>query len=133
MNMGVKIYGGRELAAKLKTLSDGVAGRALERAATSGALLIQNAAKTKAPFRTGNLRRSIHTETKERSRTKAVVQVGTDVVYGPRIEFGFSGTDKRGRRYNQPPHPYLRPAMDEQKDNVAREAGEALKILLGKV
>lgn len=36
----------------------------------------------------------------------------TDVVYARRLELGFSGTDARGRSYNQPPMPYLRPAAD---------------------
>ena len=147
MNISVSIRGGPELVAKLKRLSDDVAGETLETAVLSGALLVQNAAKEKARWRTGNLRRSIHigghsSESElsssdgkdiggnKRDRNSAEVLVGTNVVYARRIEYGFSGTDSLGRSYNQPPHPYLRPAMDEKKEAVAKEIGEALKILL---
>lgn len=148
MNISVSIRGGMELVAKLKKLSDEVAGEALENAVVSGALLVQNRAKENAPFITGNLRRSVHigghsgeselaaSETgtdiggNKSDRDHAEVLVGTNVEYARRIEYGFSGTDSLGRSYNQPPQPYLRPAMDEKKSAVAKEIGEALKILL---
>lgn len=38
--------------------------------------------------------------------------IGSAVVYARRIELGFTGTDSLGRFYNQPPFPYLRPALD---------------------
>jgi len=41
---------------------------------------------------------------------KAVV-VGTNLVYARRVEFGFVGKDKLGRRYNQAARPYLYPAF----------------------
>lgn len=132
MNMHVSVRGGPELAAKLRRLSDEMAGTALEHAATAGALPVQNAAVKKAPFLTGTLRRSIHIETVRRSRTRADVAVGTDVPYARRQEFGFSGADSLGRHYNQPAHPYLRPALDENKGNVVREIGDALRALLAR-
>lgn len=165
------MHGGPELAAKLRRLSDDMAGQALEDAATAGALLVQNEAKRKAPWRTGNLRRSIHvgghteksevgsaaksdlvevlTKTgkhyktrrykgstgtdiggNEHSRTRAKVLVGTNVEYARRIEYGFSGTDSLGRHYNQPAHPYLRPAFDEKAAAVVKAVGVALRKLL---
>lgn len=38
------------------------------------------------------------------------VTVAPTVVYSRRLELGFNGTDSRGRRYNQPPYPFLGPA-----------------------
>lgn len=138
MNISVSIKGGAEIAAKLKRLSDDVAGKALENAVVSGALLIQNAAKKKAPVRTGNLRRSIHigghSDQSELADStggdlggnkndgkSAEVLVGTDVVYAASHEFG---------RGNLAARPYMRPALDENKEKVVKEIGEALKDLL---
>lgn len=38
--------------------------------------------------------------------------VGTDVPYGPRLEYGFYGTDSLGRNYNQPPYPFFSRAVE---------------------
>lgn len=134
MMLHVTIRGGRELTAKLGRLSDEMAGKALEDAVTAGALLVENAAKENLvknrSYITGNLLRSIHTEATERSRSRAIVVVGTDVEYARRVEYGFSGADSLGRRYNQPAKPYLRPALDTQKGAVTREVREALRDLL---
>ena len=128
-------------------------------AVISGAMLLRNAAAQKAPFITGTLKRSIHIggHTKEPGSTEPFtpgqdkaqhgaeysdiggefisssvvqVEVGTNLVYAPRIEYGFSGKDKLGRTYNQPPHPYLRTAFDQEKDNVAREIDRVLDQLI---
>ncbi|HEX5568027.1 MAG TPA: hypothetical protein VFY14_14055 [Streptomyces sp.] len=37
--------------------------------------------------------------------------IGTSLPYGRRLEFGFTGTDSLGRRYNQPPFPHVQPAL----------------------
>jgi hypothetical protein len=37
--------------------------------------------------------------------------VGTDAVQGPRLEWGFVGTDSLGRQYNQPPYAHVQPAL----------------------
>lgn len=145
----IQIKGMPQLLAKLKRLDAEVAGQALENALVSGALLIANAAKDNAPYITGNLKRSIHvgghldatpladtTGTdiggNKHTATSAEVQVGTNVKYAKRIEYGFSDTDKLGRSYNQPAKPYLRPAVDEKAEAAARETGAALKILVDK-
>jgi hypothetical protein len=41
----------------------------------------------------------------------AVCTIGTDLPYGRRLEFGFTGTDSLGRNYNQPPFPHVQPAL----------------------
>ena len=135
----VTITGGKALAAKLGQMSDAVAGKALERATVSGALLVANRAKENCPYKTGNLRRSIHVgghagesggllnttggdvRGNQNSRNHAEVQVGTDVEYAGPVEFGTA--HRRGR-------PFLRPALDEQVEAVGREIGEALADLL---
>ena len=41
----------------------------------------------------------------------AICTIGTDLPYGRRLEFGFTGTDSLGRSYNQPPFPHVQPAL----------------------
>lgn len=43
----------------------------------------------------------------------AEVTVGTTKVQGPRLEFGFVGTDSLGRTVNQPPYPHVGPSVEE--------------------
>lgn len=76
---------------------------AIEKTLRQGALLIQNRAKISAPYKTGNLRRSITHQLDNGVSAK----VGTDVVYA------------RVREYNTKrlPDGYLRPALaDSQKE-----------------
>ena len=115
-----------EWQAKLAKMDAALSEQAVVRALTAGALLIENDAKTKAPYRTGTLRRSIHTERGEGME----VIIGTDVEYAARLEFGFMGADSLGRQYHQPARPYLRPAFDENKDAAIEEVGKALAELL---
>ena len=115
-----------EFDAKLKRLGDALAETAVIRALTAGALIIENDAKRKAPYKTGTLKRSIHTE---RGDGMSVL-IGTNVPYAARLEFGFMGADSRGRMYHQAARPYLRPAFDDNRDAAIREVGEALADLL---
>lgn len=139
MKTTIRLKGSPEMTAKLRKLGDAAAGQALERAAVAGALLIHGAAVPKTPYKTGNLRRSLHVgghagesgglaDTKgtdvggnEHSRARARVLIGTNVEYAPFVEFGTSRMAAR---------PYLRPAFDEQKERAAKEVGAALWELL---
>jgi HK97 gp10 family phage protein len=144
MTTRVEVIGDKELLRKLKALSDQVAGKALERAVAAGALRVQNAAKQRAPYRTGTLRRSIHIEA-EGDRDHAEATVGTDVVYAAQVEFGGTITPKQAkllswigpdgkrvfaRSVTQKARPYLRPAFDEESDAAVRVMGDALRTLV---
>lgn len=37
--------------------------------------------------------------------------IGTELPYGRRLEFGFTGTDSLGRSYAQPPFAHVQPAL----------------------
>lgn len=139
--MQVEVRGSASLMRKLAALGDVAAGKALERALVSGALIVQNDAKIKAPYLTGNLRRSIHigghadlapdrtaitqitgiVPEPKHAPAGVTVYVGTDVEYGPILEYG------SGRRTARP---FLRPALDENEAAVRREIGEALHDLI---
>ncbi len=132
-NSKITLKGEKELLAKFKQLTSAAQGSNLLKATQAGILPIQNAAIEKAPKDTGNLSRSIHTETVESSNTYAESATGTDVEYAARLEFGFMQADRLGRHYNQPAQPYMRPAYDEQKGAVEKETGNALRDLINAV
>lgn len=117
----VTITGATEAVAAFRRLSAAARGRMLAQAATAGALPILTAAQTKAPVRTGNLRRSLHTEVLDQSADQATVMVGTDVDYARPVE---EGTSRRIAK------PYLRPAFDTERENAIRETGDAFRDII---
>ena len=116
----------------------------------AGAFPVSNDAKNTAPYLSGNLRRSIHVGTKTKDITKpqpdsdgatirqmpadmsavksvatslqrtskADILVGTDVEYAAVQEFLH--------------HPYLRPALDNNKAEVRDEVKRAVKMVIAK-
>jgi hypothetical protein len=68
---------------------------------------------------TGRLRLSIKHEVERRGR-RILGRVGTNVIYGRRLELGFTGTDAAGRSVRQGPRPYLRPALVENEEAIIR-------------
>jgi HK97 gp10 family phage protein len=132
-NSKVTIKGDKELLAKFKALGKAAQGETLVHAATAGILPIQNEAISTVVKDTGNLARSIHTETLESSNTYAEVATGTDVAYGARIEFGFMQADSLGRHYNQAAQPYLRPAHDNKSGEAIKETQAALLDLINAI
>jgi len=90
----------------------------LSKAVSQGAAVVEKDAKMRVVVKTGTLRRSIREIKKVRSPTRAESQVGTDIKYAARVEFGYTGPDKRGRKFHQVAQPYLRPALDNNKDKI---------------
>lgn len=147
MSITVKVTGTREVMAALEKIGDAFRDK-LEAAVLSGCLIVQNEAKRKCAYITGNLRSSIHTggyggmsdlaksETGTDIGGKAVkdtsveLHVGTNVEYARRVEYGFNQADRLGRVYHQRSQPYLRPALDENKKKVVAEICSALKEVL---
>ncbi len=117
---GAEVRGDDELVRKLQGLARKATAAQARAALMAGALPIQTAAAQKAPVLTGNLRRSIHTETAETS-DGVVARIGTNVEYGPAQEFGSS----RNRA-----QPYLRPAYDERKGEAMGEIERALRAMV---
>ena len=81
--------------------------KSIVRSLNECALLVQNAAKLNAPYKTGNLRRSI-TNLIDESREFALV--GTAVVYAAVREF---------KTYSKP-EGYLRPALKDNIKNITK-------------
>lgn len=106
MPIRTRVEGSESLQRKLRALGQSIVARNLERAAVAGALIVQNDAKRRAPYKTGNLRRSIHIgghgdkagdfqsttgsgiEGPVNTGTRCEVLVGTNVEYAAQREFG---------------------------------------------
>jgi HK97 gp10 family phage protein len=145
----IRIVGLDRAKKAFEELPGNLSGKQLLAGVVSGALLIRNRASSNAPFITGTLRRSLHvggnTEKSpgfnpgegysdiggETVLPEYVrVEVGTNLVYAARVEYGFSGKDKLGRTYNQPPNPYLRSAFDQEKEAAVKEIDQVLDALI---
>jgi len=62
----------------------------------------------------GTLRRSILPRREGRAGAYSwFVEVAPGTPYSRRLELGFYGTDSLGRRYQQPPYPYMKPAREK--------------------
>lgn len=86
-------------------------------------------ARARAPMRTGRLRDSIEKRTVN-TATRARGFVGSDVEYAKRVERGFAGRDSLGRLYDTPAHPYLRPALDQNRQAFADELKQRVREAL---
>ena len=78
----------------------------------------------------GDLRRSIRHEPVEPDGFGYKTRVGPGMVYGRRVELGFTGTDSKGRHYNQPPYPYFRPAVESTAPKLELLAAEVWRRFL---
>jgi len=61
----------------------------------------------------------------------AQVTVGTEAPQGPRLEYGFVGTDALGRTYDQPPFPHVGPAVAESGQSFPDAVKRAVKGVFG--
>jgi HK97 gp10 family phage protein len=120
MSGQLEIFGEKKLIANFNELKDKVQ-RSLYAILRSGANVIVNQAKENAPYVTGNLRRSLHSEGFQEEKGGATIMIGTDVEYARAMEFGGS---------TQKPEGYLRKAMDERRNDAINKMADAVKILM---
>lgn len=134
----IEIKGLEELKNKFQAL-DIEMGRLIKEATAAGAAVVVREAAINSrkggdefPHRiTGNLMRSITIIRKKETPGRVEIQAGSAMDYACRLEYGFNDTDKRGRRYHQRPRPFLRPALDEHKDEIQEEFDVRIKQALG--
>ena len=113
----------------------------------AGGLVIESEAKRRVPRVTSSLMRSIHTEVSSLPNT-ARAEVGTDLEYGPHVEFGTSAhvirpKNARSLRFKiggriiyaksvkhpgTRAQPFLVPAFEAKKDQAAQEVVDVLWI-----
>lgn len=104
--------------------------------------LVERSAKQKAPKGNGELRRSI-TSKVETDGTDVTGTVFTPLEYAPYVEFGTGLFAEEGGRKDVPwhyqddegewhstsgmkPQPYMRPALNENREQIKRILGEAI-------
>lgn len=118
----VTLSGFPELADSLEHLADSeTVQEILGSAVVQGGVIVVTDAKRRVPVDTGNLQRSIHLEyATDAGDKQAAVEVGTDVDYGKYVEFGTS---------RMAAQPYLRPALDENRDEIAAVIIDTFKDL----
>lgn len=127
----------------LQILDDMIDVRNLERAMAKATLLVEAEAKKKAPRDTGDLARSI-TSKVETSGGEVTGTVFTPLFYAPYVEYGTGlfAEDGNGRKdvpwnyqddkgewhstSGQHPQPFMRPALDENREQVLRIIMEGL-------
>ena len=123
----VRVLGDKELITKIDRIQNKTK-RTMAIALTAGALKVQNKAKQLVPKKTRNLARSIHVDPETTiSNNTIVVLVGTNVDYGPMVELG--GYNVLFQKMNKP-YPYLRPALEGEKESATRTAQTAYQTML---
>lgn len=122
----LELEGGKELERQLLALDDAMQGPILGRAALIGAEPIRVAAEYRAPRRTGFLAAHIGKELIETSLLHA------DVAVAPESDAYYGVFQEIGTRHHKA-QPFLRPAMDENKDLAVETSGEVLRRELLKV
>lgn len=127
----IKIEGIKELKAKFKAIDSEIQ-QALSQAVSAGAAVVERDAKMRVVVDNGDLRRSIKELQNKETHGRIESQVGSDLDYAARIEFGYTGPDKLGRLFNQAAQPYLRPALDENTSEIQRAFELKLQQVLGK-
>ena len=133
--MAVKIEGIKELAVELEGMaSEHLMGKQLDKAL----LVVEEAARKKAPKDSGALKRSITSD-----RTGLTGMVFTPLEYAPYVEYGTGLYAESGGRKDVPwkyqddegnwhttsgqhPQPFMRPALDESREKVTRILEEGL-------
>lgn len=132
----MKLSGFKEMGDAMRELGPRVAKNTLRRAVSSGAAVIRNEAKSRAPVATGEMQRDImvkrERDTKgQMSATYSVFvrsgrksrlsgktrDVQKDSFYWRFVEFGTS---------KMPARPFIRPAFEAKKDVAVSTIGEAL-------
>lgn len=114
------VHGEKELMRKLTQLSTAMATGILEKAVLDGAEVYEEGMRRRVPTRTGRLKKSITKETTKKSPVMVTVDVGPGKggFYGLFLEFG---TRKMAAR------PFMRPAFDEDKEEVVAVVSAKLK------
>lgn len=130
------------LEAVLDSLDELVDEQAMKKAIGKACALVERSAKQKAPKGTGELRRSITSEVTSIG-DEIVGKVFTPLEYAPYVEFGTGLFAENGGRKDVPwnyqddegnwhstsgmkPQPYMRPALNENRENIKRILKEAI-------
>ncbi|WP_333702895.1 HK97-gp10 family putative phage morphogenesis protein [Sphingobium yanoikuyae] len=126
----MKLVGFDALDRKLVKIRDAVSPQSRERSLMAGAVVVQNEARRLAPVLTGNLRDSIIVSLDGGLNSSAVSQrrFFTAVYIGPSRGKGFYGHMVEFGTSHSAPHPFMRPALDNTREEVKRAMGNSIWI-----
>ncbi len=141
MSAGIRFDGLEEITQKIKDINDI---KNFEKSLEKACALVERSAKQNAPKGNGELRRSI-TSKVEAQGDELVGIVFTPLEYAPYIEYGTGLFAEDGGRTDVPwhyqddegnwhstsgmkPHPYLRPALDENRKQILELLKEGINI-----
>lgn len=129
---GARVEGTEELNRTLAKLAENVSGEQAMAVLVKAAKPLEDAMKRTGAFEdvTGNLRRSIGTVKRGRSRDKEV-RVGATAPHAHLIEFGTGPRRQKSGRYTGvgPKRPFMRQAYDATRAEVLRKFRQGLKEL----
>lgn len=131
--MGIRFEGMDVVLQRLEDLANQDLTRKMGRACA----LVERSAKQKAPKDTGALRRSITSKVETDPDGNVIGTVFTPLEYAPYVEYGTGLFAEEGGRLDVPwnyqsddgtwhstsgqhPQPYMRPALDENRDKITR-------------
>ena len=138
----ITIQGADEIIEMLEEMIDA---SKLNGAVDKACLLVEGEARRKAPRRTGNLRRSIESKV-ENNGDEIIGTIFTPLEYAPYVEYGTGLFAESGGRKDVPwaykdektgqliwtsgqhPHPFMRPALNENRERIIGLIREGLKI-----
>ena len=138
-NVDIKLEG---MEAVIENLESVIDADKLAAAIGRACALVERSAKQKAPKGTGELRRSI-TSKVDKEGNDVIGIVFTPLEYAPYVEFGTGLFAEEGGRKDVPwnyqddegewhstsgmkPRPYMRPALNENREQIKRIIGEAI-------
>ena len=137
--MAIEFEGLEEVLGRLEAIGDA---EGIKAGLEKGCLEVERTAKQTAPKRDGALRRSIASRVEEDDGIRGVVY--TPLFYAPYVEYGTGLFAENGGRkdvpwtyyddkldtyvstYGQHPMPYMRPALDENRDKIIQYLREGL-------
>lgn len=126
----MEIKGIKELQSKFKVIDSELQMAVLE-GLKNGGEIVTKTAKNRVSVKTGNLRDHIEEQSSYIQNSEARVTVGVKKVpYAARIEYGYTGPDKLGRRFHQKPRPYLRNSLDEKEMEIKTAVETKIKSVL---
>ena len=131
--MSIEINGLEGIEVKLEDIADT---NNIEQALGEVCAIVERSARQKAPKKTGDLRRSIKSKVED-SNTEVKGIVYTPLEYAPYVEYGTGLFAENGGREDVPwrykddkgkwhstsgqePQPFMRPALDENREEILR-------------
>lgn len=132
----IRTEGFAELAERLKQLGPRVAKNTLRRAVSSGAAVVRNEARARAPVDTGEMRKDIQQKREKDARGEFMARYSVFVRSGKKSRLSGRARDIQKDSFywkfielgtsKYPATPFLAPALDTKKEEALKTIGEKL-------